>query len=756
MKGTVPIVYGMLWAMGAAGQDVRVRNVPRADSIPSKAPTDSGSSTTVRSVRLKEIVLKGRKPPVGFRIDRQVFRAAEFTAAGNGNAVDLVRNLPSVSVDGQGTLQLRGTGSFQVLINGRPTQGDPAFILSQIPAGQVESVELISTPGASFDADGRGGILNIITRTAPEKGWVVQSSLMLGAPSLHGFGNTRYTDPRRGSGDMLLSWRGRAWEMGAGVNLQRNDMSGYRIGDVETRSLQQITRFPSEGERSYRRRNSGARLSLAWEPDARNRIEAAFYAGTRYQSRVADLVYDNRYTNLPSGTERSFRYFNENTQTKEGLFTLASVGSSHKLGHTSTLLLSGQYEGASLSGLTTNRNLASKGSPIDYQSTENPSRNPLDAYRVKVDFIERRNGKTWQAGYQFRYDDQRGDFSYDYRNLGQTSFSRDPAFSGTLRVSNHIHAAYTQASGEKGPFSWQAGLRAEHLHRSLESSVGPRRELRMPNLFPSLILRQRVGKASTLTYAYTRRVKRTSNFELNPIPEREHSETLEQGDPELLPERTGTWEVGWERKLRQGSLALRAYHQRILDPIQRVNGVYNDSILSRVFTNAERALQTGIEGSLDLRPGKLWQILLGTNVYRYDIQGEVLGKGLRRNDSWVMSLNATQTWSIKNAWSLQFTLNWLTRRATVQGTDGPFITPSLTLKKATRDGRWTFLGQWLYMDAGLGFSNRQRISTSGSDFRTTTLYIYEPDQIQFSASFNLKRKNRNPSLPQSEMAEKEF
>lgn len=746
----------MLWVLGSAAQTGRTTYNPNTDTTPPKTIMDTGASPLRNAAGMKEVVVKGRKPPVGFRMDRQVFRAAEYAGALNGNAVDLVRNLPSVSLDGQGILQLRGTTSFLVLVNGRPTQGDPSFILSQIPAAQVESVELISTPGASFDADGRGGILNIITRTAPEKGWLVQSSLMLGAPSLHGFGNTRYTNPRRGSADMLLSWRNHAWEFGAGFNGQRNDMSGYRIGDVETRTSGRTTHFPSEGERSYRRHNQGARLSLAWEPDNRNRFEAAFYAGARYQSRVADLDYDNRYKDGATGTESRFRYFNENTQQKEGVFTLASLGSSHKLGKHGTLLFSAQYEGADLSGRTTNRNLAQMGSATDYQTTENPSRNPLEAYRAKVDFIERRNGRTWQAGYQFRYDDQRGDFSNDYRNLGQTAFTRDPAFSGSLRVSNHIHAAYAQTSGEKGDLSWQAGLRAEHLHRSLESSISAKEELTMPNLFPSVMLRQRLGKSSTLKYAYTRRVKRTNNFELNPIPEREHSETLEQGDPRLLPERTGTWEAGWERKLRQGSLALTAYHQRILDPIQRVNGVFNDSILSRVFTNAERALQSGIEGSLDLRPGKVWQVLLGANVYRYDIRGAVLGKGLRSNGSWVMSLNATQTLSLKHAWSLQFTLNWLTRRATVQGTDGPFINPGLTVRKVTGDGRWSFLAQWLYMDAGLGISNRQRISTSGADFRTTTLYIYEPDQLQVSASFNLKRKNRNPSLPQSEMAEKEF
>jgi len=723
---------------------------------PAARPGAASDTAPWPRVSLESVVVKGRKPPVQFRLDRQVFRAAEFGGAMNGNAVDLVRNLPSVSLDGQGNLQMRGTTSFLVLLNGRPTQGEPAFILSQIPAGQVDRVEVISQPGAGYDADGRGGILNIITRTTPEQGWVVQASLMQGAPSLQGFGNTRYTDPVRRSGDLLLSWRNTAWEFGAGLNGLRNDMSGYRIGEVETMLPGRTTRFSSEGERSFRRRNRGARLSLAWEPDARNRVEAAVYAGSRFQSRVADLDYDVLRID-DAGGRRHFRYFNENTQDKEGVFTLASLGSSHKMGKGSTLLLSGQYEGADLEGRTTNRNLAARGSSSDYQTTVNPSRNPLHAYRLKADVITRKGSLSWQGGYQFRHDDQRGDFAYDYRDLGQTAFRRDPAFSGTLRVANHIHAAYGQASGDKGALSWQSGLRAERLHRSLESSVAPREELRMLNLFPSVILRYRTAEGSTLRSSFTRRVRRSSNFELNPIPEREHSETLEQGDPRLLPELTDTWEAGWERRLTRGSLTFAAYHQRIRNPVQRVNGVFNDTILDRVYTNADRALQTGLEANLDLRPGKVWQLLLGANVYRFDIRGAVPDKpGIRRNGSWVMNLNATQTLSFKGAWSAQLTLNWLTRRATVQGVDGPFITPSLTLRKSTGDGRWTFLGQWLYMDAGLGFANRQRISTSGPEFRTTTLYIYEPDQVQFSAFFNLRRKNRNPTLPQSEMAEKEF
>jgi len=153
------------------------------------AMTSNAQDSLPKKLSLTEIVVKGKKPPVSFMIDRQVFRAAEYAIAANGNAIDLIKNLPSVSVNGQGEINLRGSASFQVLINGRPTQGDPAFVLAQIPASSIESIEMISSPGAAFDADGKSGLINIITKTAPEKGLMVQSNMMLGAPPFNDFDN---------------------------------------------------------------------------------------------------------------------------------------------------------------------------------------------------------------------------------------------------------------------------------------------------------------------------------------------------------------------------------------------------------------------------------------------------------------------------------------------------------------------------------------------------------------------------------------
>ena len=315
-----------------------------------------------------------------------------------------------------------------------------------------------------------------------------------------------------------------------------------------------------------------------------------------------------------------------------------------------------------------------------------------------------------------------------------------------------------QYGNAKGRLSYQAGLRAEQMLRNLSFSDNvPGNRLPLLNLFPSYLIRYALAEKVVLKQSFTRRIKRTNNFELNPVPEREHSETLEQGDPALLPALTGIWELGVEHKLSKGSFSMSLYHQRTKNPIQRVNKVYNDTILGRIFTNAGLARQTGAEANLTYRISKAWQMIVGGNVYKYDIRGSLFNGSLPfSNNSWVYSINATQSFALKANWQLQFSVNYLSLRATAQGEDGAFLTPNFSVKKTSKDNRWSFQAQWLFMDMGLGISNIQRITTWGKDFYTTTNYIYEPDQLQFSVGFNLSKKNRKISLPQSEMAEKEF
>ena len=707
---------------------------------------------------LTEVMVLGKKAPINFKVDKQVFSAGQFANAANGNGIDLIKNLPAVSVNGLGEISLRGSGSFQVMINGKPSSGDPSFILAQLSAASIENIEVITSPGATYDADGKSGIINVVTKTALELGWMVQSSVMYGAKPFNNFDNKRYAQPQRGSVDVTAGYRKNKWDVNLGFNYLRNDISGYREGDVNTTVNGVFTSFPSNGERSFKKYNSGGRIAIGHDTKLGNRWEAGVYIGNRFQSRVADLLYNIKHRVIATGVITSFDYFNENTQDKEALFSLANVGYDHKLSEKAKINFSLQYEGANLTGLTINKNFNNIGRAVLFQQTNNPSSNPLNAIRFKTDYTFKNKTGTFNMGYQFRNDKQDGNFEYAYKNMGMTQFIIDPLFSSNLKVNNNIHAGYIQYSEKQNKLFKQIGLRAEHLVRTLTfSNNNKQNDLILPSLFPSFIFRYDAKDKLVLKTSYTRRVKRTNNFELNPLPEREHAETLEQGDPNLLPELTGALEMGLEKSWQKSNLNFTIYRQDIKNPIQRVNKVYNDTILNRVFTNATKALQMGMELNITNSITPYWQSLMSGNLYHYKIDGTIFDGAVNvSNASIIYSINSTQSIKIQKGLALQLSINYLSNRITAQGEDGAFVTPHLSLKKTTQDQRWTFQMQWLNIDMGSKIANRQRITTRGSNFYTTTNYIYETDQLQFSLSFNMSKRNRKIILPVSDIAEKEF
>ena len=705
---------------------------------------------------LTEIIVKGKKPPVGFKVDRQVFKAAQFSNASAGNGVDVLKNLPSVSVNGQGEISFRGSNSFLVLVNGKVSQGDPAFVLSQLSAASIENIEVITSPTAAYDADGKSGIINIVTKTGADNGWMIQSNGMLGTPPFNNFENKR--NPQRYSSDVSAAFRNNKWDISGGLNYLRNDIAGFREGDVYTIFNNIKTSLPSNGERSFYRYNYGGRIAALYTIDKKNTIGGGFYSGKKFQSRVADLFYSNSKTNQLFGVTTNFNYYNANDQQKSGIFSLGNLEYIHQFSKDSKLSVAALYEKANLSGTTTNNNLKGFGSKDTIQYTVNPNTNPLNAHRLKSDFTQKLGAGNLQLGYQFRYDTQLGNFLYLTKNLGTNTFATDPLFTSTVAVYNRIHGVYVQYGATQKKLTYNGGLRLEHSNRDLYfSKNSEEKHQSLTNLFPAFQLRYAAWNKGIVKLGYNRRIKRTNNFELNPLPEREHSETLEQGDPNLLPELTGTFETGIEQTFNKGSFFATIYAQNILNPIQRVNRPYNDSILIRAFTNAGKAIQIGLETNFTYQATKWWTSIIGGNVYKYSIKGNIFNGVIAvDNNSWVYSINSTQTFSLPQSWTMQFSVNYLSLRATAQGEDGRFITPNLAIKKTSADKRWNVQLLWLNMDGGLKISNIQRITTRGSNFYTTTNYIYEPDQLQLSVGFNLSKKNRKINLPVSEIGEKEF
>lgn len=709
---------------------------------------------------LEEVVVTSKKANSYNKIDKQQYNASQFETAKGGSAIDVIKNLPSVTVNSEGNISLRGSNGFMVLVNDKPVLTDAATILSQLPANTIQNIELITAPSAKYDPDGKGGIINIVTTKGSTDGFALSTNLLGGLPSTDDYDNLE--KPKRFGADITANYKKDKIDLSVTANYQRNDNNGYREGDAYTKDFNTntITRFPSNGERSFDKYNYSAKTALIYTANKNNSFNFGFYLGKKFQARRADIDYNNSTSDITTGAVLSqITYFNSNVQTKEGKFTLANFDYTHTFANTSTLTASTLYEHANLYGNTVNLDMDYPAKATVSQEINNPYTNPIYGFRLKLDYAIAIGEGKLETGYQYRNDKQEGTFGYTV-NPEPVPPVDNSQFRGTAKTNNHINAVYSQYSGKSEKLNYVAGLRYEYAQREvlLSTDTNPHR-LNFSNLFPSANLLYAFNDSWNAKVGYSKRVQRNNNSELNPIPEREHSETLEQGDPDLLPQFVDLAELGINHTFKKGTLFTTFYYQNIKNPIQRVNSVYNDTILNRVYTNAERARLYGFELGTNLRPKKWMSLYFGANIYNYKINGDldVLGKKSTVNNSnWVYSLNANGTFSLDKNWSITANVNYTSAKPTAQGEDSRFLIPNMSIKRNILDGKGSVGFQWQNINFGNMGTNQQRITTYGSDFYTTTNYVYETNVLLLNFSYNFNKMTSKNKMPTSEFGEKEF
>ncbi|WPV68073.1 TonB-dependent receptor domain-containing protein [Chitinophaga sp. LS1] len=714
---------------------------------------------TPSSKMLNEVAISGQKITALNKIDKQSYNAGQFESAKGGSAIDVLKNLPSVTVNSQGDISVRGSAGFMVLINGKPVLADAQTVLTQLPANAIDNIELITAPSSKYDPDGHGGIINIMTKKGANDGFTLIANAQGGLPSTTDYNNLK--KPQRFNGDITINFKKKKWDVSIGGNYTRNDNEGYREGNAYTKNItgNTITRFPSNGERSFDRYNYAGRTSIIYTANTNNVISAGFYSGKRYQARLADLLYHNSTSNLSTGALiNSTTYFNSNLQTKEGTFNLGNLDYTHMFANKSSLTAGLQYEHDNLYGGTLNRNLKYPNTNDTIQYVNNPYKRPISAYRFKLDYTITIGQGKLESGYQFRHDTQHGDF--DYFVTPATSQPDIAKFKGSTDAINEINSVYSQYSGKAGQLEYNGGLRYEYAARTVHLSYDAHPHiLNLSNLFPAANLLYHFNKAWELKTGYSKRIQRTSNLELNPIPEREHSETLEAGDPDLLPEFVDLAELGVNHTFDKGLFFSTIYYQHVQNPIQRLNSVYADTILNRVYTNAGAARLWGVEAGLNLNLCKWWTLYIGGNMYNYKIHGvaSILNVPVTiSNNKWAYSFNVNTNFQLSKTSGIQANINYLSKRPTAQGEDGAFLVPNTSFKKSLMKGRLTVSLLWENMNMGFLGANKQRITTSGPAFYTTTNYISETDVFLINLSFNLNRFTSKLKLPTSETGNREF
>ena len=725
---------------------------------------DLGTIKLVLGTQLNEVVVKAERSTVVNKIDRQVFEASKFKNAQGGSGVDVIRNLPSVSIDSQGAISVRGSQGFVALLNGKPIQGNASNLIAQLPANAIERVEIITAPSAKYDPEGKAGIINILTKKGAVNGTFGQVNIKAGLPSIETYGND--VSHKRHGIDATYNIRTDKWNISLGANYQRNDLGGRREGDVFTIINDTKTQFPSTGERSFDETNYSGRFTVDFTPSTTNTYSFGFFAGKRSKARLADIVYFDNHAVTPADSENrdyTFQYFNHNLRERRGDFVLGSLDWTHSFKNESELSASLLYEYTLLGGPTVNQNLGEPDRSILYQDEFNTNDNPLHGLRFQLDYtFKPLNFGTIEAGYQYRDLTHTGDFIYERRTDFNDDFELVPEFSSEVDLERTIHSGYVQLSGKQGKWEYAAGSRLEVMNRSFRlkdktNTVDETLFYDFVKLYPSASIQYEINANTKIKAAYSKRVERNSTFKMNPFAEREHSETLEQGDKNLRPEFIDLVELGITKNLKKGnSIFATGYFRHVDNLVNRVNTIYNDTILNRIYSNVGNAKSIGLEVGAQIKPTKSWSNFIGANIYNYSIDGSFDNRPID-TDVTVYSINLNSTWRFWDNASLQFTFNYLSDRNTAQGEDSRFYSPNLTFQKSFMNDRLMATLQWQNIDLGLLDTNEQRITTfRRNEFFTTTNYIYEVDMIILNLSYTFKKGSNKSKFIDSEFGKKEF
>ncbi|MGA1227692.1 MAG: outer membrane beta-barrel protein [Tamlana sp.] len=725
---------------------------------------DLGTVQLVLGTQLNEVIVTTERATAVNKIDRQVFEVSKFKSAQGGSGMDVIRNLPSVSIDSQGEISVRGSKGFVLLLNGKPIQGDAANLIAQLPANVIARVEIITAPSAKYDPEGKAGIMNILTRKGATNGAYGQLNIKAGLPSIETYGNDE--SHKRHGIDATYNVRTDLWNISLGANYQRNDLGGRREGDVFTIINNTKTQFPSTGERSFDETNYSGRFTVDFTPSTKDSYSLGFFAGKRSKDRLADIVYFDNHSLTPANSvnrDYTFQYFNHNLRERKGDFVLGSIDWLHSFQDASELSASFLYEYTFLGGPTVNQNLGEPNRSILYQDEFNTNDNPLNGIRFQLDYsFKPYEFGMLEAGYQYRDLKHTGDFIYERRTDFNDDFQLVPEFSSEVDLERTIHSGYLQLSGKKGKWDYTAGSRLEVMDRKFRlkdksNTVDETLVYDFVKLYPSASVQYTVNDNTNIKVAYSKRVERNSTFKMNPFAEREHSETLEQGDKNLRPEFIDLVELGINKDMKGGnSLFVTTYFRHVENVVNRVNTVYNDTILNRIYSNAGNAKAIGLEVGAELKPTKNWSNFIGANIYNYSINGSFDNR-IIDTDATIYSFNVNSTWRFWENASLQFTFNYLSDTNTAQGEDSRFYSPNITIQKLFLNSRITATLQWKNMDMGLLNTNEQRITTrSPNEFFTTTNYIYEVDIVMLNLSYTFKKGKNKSKFIDSEFGKKEF
>ncbi len=698
---------------------------------------------------LTEVVVKGERASNSMQIDRQIFNAGQFQNSANGTGLDLIQRLPSVTVNVEGNIALRGSTGFVLLVDGKPSSRTPAEVLAQLPANLIDQVEVLTSPSAKYDADGKAGMINIITKKDSKIGTSWSGNLMNGG-----------TNPLRWGSDLMWTYAEKKWNIFAAADYRRFDIEGFRVGEIRTIYRDTLTYMPSKGIRDYRDFQYSIRAGGSFYPNTTDAWNWSAYLGEKQTDRMANLHYQDfiQTGNSLSLFSNQFKsplkeFYNQNLFVRSGKFQTFTADYSHVYANKSKLSALALYEYSELGGPLNNYDTYEGSNKLLLweRSTET---SPLTALRFQLDYsLPLANNKKLEMGYHIRQIQHDGNFLFERLNPANQQWNSDPNFSDQMNLSQKIHAPYIQWSGVKNLFTYGIGLRSEMLSRQLTHLAEPNKIYALDQiyLFPSFQGQWKLSETHSLRLAYSRRIERPTTKLMSPFKNHRHAETIENGDPNLLPEIADVFETGFSKTYANISFTATAYVNILQDKVFRVNEIYSRTILGRTYTNAGNSQSTGMELTTEIKASKKWKIYLSGNLFQFDVRGKFNGIETTQN-SFNYNFNGNTVFDISTRLRFAWDFNYLSKSVTTQGMDSELLLSNASLKYTL----WQNKGSLTFQAQNIFNSNIQTIQTQTRDFFSSTDYRKWDRVFLISLGFRINDRGQKVKSTKTDYGEKDF
>ena len=536
----------------------------------------------VEAAALGEVRVAAARTQVETQIDRTVYNTADDPVSEGGTATDVLSTLPSVDVDIDGNVSLRGAGNVAVFINGRPAPVSGEFLasyLQSLPAGAVERVEVIPNPSAAFEPDGVGGVINIVLKQDADPG--------LGGTVTAG------TDSQGGVDATVAATFGRGpWSLAATYGF-RNDVRAGSGSSFRRNLYETSPTTLDQSEVEDRTRTSHlVNLSADYSLSRATTVTSQLQVGTR----GGDETELNTTLRNSAAGDLLVEYERLSEELDDGLSSDARLGLRHTFGEDHRLTVEGRGELSDedeeqtyLETLLNGTGDLDRPQRIDEEETERE-------VSLAVDYTRPLAGFRLDAGYKGDWESETTSLFAESADPATGAYVADVDVNNTFDYAQTVHAFYGQLAREWGPIGVQAGLRFESAQTTFDLATT---EEAFPNdyasLFPSAYLSYQPSETTTFKASYSRRINRPRTWSLNPFPSFDDPLNIRQGNPDLRPEYVSAFELGAMQYVPWGSLSLTPYFRHTTDIITRLSTVRPDGVTVRTFANLATSDSYGLE-----------------------------------------------------------------------------------------------------------------------------------------------------------------